>query len=121
MKEEDYQKMLKMLIEATETKKIVWKEETNSKGGYSTCIGGCPVKICKDYDFHTEEDSCTLVLSNPDGRAFSTCSYSEGDDSEYYTQLSRLYLVISDVVYRISESEKLILDGLKEMLGGKED
>lgn len=79
------------------------------------------MKICKDYDFHTEEDSYTLVLSNPDDRAFSTCSYSEGDDSEYYTQLSRLYLVISDVVYRISESEKLILDGLKEMLGGKQD
>ena len=36
MKEEDYQKMLKMLIEATETKKIVWKEESNSKGAYST-------------------------------------------------------------------------------------
>lgn len=36
MKEEEYQKMLKMLIEATEAKKIVWNEEPNSKGAYST-------------------------------------------------------------------------------------
>lgn len=121
MKEEDYQKMLKLLIEATETKKIVWKEESNSKGAYSTYIGGCPVKVWKDYNFNTDEDSYTLVLANPDGRVFSTYSYSEGDASEYYKQLSRLYLVISDVVYRISESEKLILDGLKEMFGGKQD
>lgn len=121
MKEEEYQKMLNMLIEATETKKIVWDEEPNSKGAYSTFIGGCPVKIWKDYNFNTDEDSYTLVLANPDGRVFSTYSYSEGDASEYYKQLSRLYLVISDVVYRISESEKLILDGLKEMFGGKQD
>lgn len=68
-----------------------------------------------------EESSVLLSLSNPDNVVFSTYSFSEETDKAEYDKLSLLYSVIRDVVYRISESEGMILKGLKKILDESND
>ena len=112
MKEEDYKKMIDMLIQATIMNKIKWAEYTNTSGSYTTSVEGCGLKIWPDASY-------VISLANPDGRVFSTYSYSEADNSEEYQHLGNLYNAIRDAVYRITESENLILSGLRNLTGNK--
>lgn len=117
MNAENFNKMLNMLIQATKEKKIEWQEITMHAPGFLTEVGGCQVKILSDYDLQLEESSYVISLLNPDGRVFSTISYSESDDSVEYKIVDELYNTIRDVMYRISESEDLILNSLQKLTG----
>ena len=119
MKEEDYKKMIDMLIQATIMNKIKWAEYTNTSGSYTTSVEGCGLKIWPDYDIEIDDSSYVISLANPDGRVFSTYSYSEAYNSEEYQHLGNLYNAIRDAVYRITESENLILSGLRNLTGNK--
>lgn len=117
MKDDDYKNMIDMLIQATVENKIKWTEYTNPRGSYITSVEGCGLKIWPDYDIQIDESSYAISLANPDGRVFSTYSYSETDNQEEYQHLGNLYNVIRDAVFRITESENLILSGLRNMIG----
>lgn len=121
MKEEDYKNMVSMLIRATNEKKIKWTETSNPALGYTTEVGGCRLKIWSVYDMQLDDSSYGLSLANPDGKVFSTYSFSEMDNSDDYVQLAVLYNAIRDVVYRISESEILILKGLQNLVDPDND
>ena len=49
------------------------------------------------------------------GVEFESFSYSENIDIHEYQQLNRLYNVIRDKYYRITESENTILQNLEKM------
>ena len=68
------------------------------------------------YDVTIDESSYSLSLANPNGDVFYTYSFSESTDKDEYERLRTLYTVIRDVVYRITESENLILQGLEKAL-----
>ena len=116
MKDEHYKRMIDMLTEATKEKKFEWTEGSNPLESYSTEVGGCRIKIWSDYDFQTEDTSYMISLANPDGRVFVTYSYSEQEEPTEFKCLEDLYNAIRDAVYRISESEKLILDDLQSII-----
>ena len=73
------------------------------------------------YDVTIDESSYSLSLANPNGDVFYTYSFSESTDKDEYERLRTLYTVIRDVVYRITESENLILQGLEEALAPQND
>ena len=62
-----------------------------------------------------------MSLTNPNNEVFYTYSFSESTDKDEYKKLKNLYAVIRDVVYRITESENLILQGLEEALTTQND
>ena len=68
------------------------------------------------YDVTIDESSYSLSLANPNGDVFYTYSFSEAADKNEYEKLKTLYSEIRDVVYRITESENLILQGLEKAL-----
>lgn len=115
MKDDDYKKMIDMLIQATVGNKMEWRESSNPNGSYITSVEGCGIKIWPDYDIQFDDSSYSISLANPDGRVFSTYSYNEADNSEEYQHLGNLYNAIRDAVYRITESENRILNGLRKL------
>ena len=107
--------MVDMLIAATTSKKIAWKEDA-THNAFSTEINGCNITICYVYEIEIEESSYSLSLSNPNHEVFYTYSFSESTDKDDYDRLKSLYHAVRDVVYRITESENLILQGLESAL-----
>ena len=115
MNQQNYNQMVDMLIAATQSKKISWQED-RSHNAFYTLIKGCKVTIYSVYDVTIDESSFSLSLTNPNDEVFCTYSFSEAADKNEYEKLKKLYSEIRDVVYRITESENLILQGLEEAL-----
>ena len=118
MTQEQYKSMIGMLITATLSKKLTWEE---NEGTFSTSVNGCGIRLWSSYDYSIDTSSYTLQLSNCEGAVFETFAYSENVNVDEYKQLGNLYNSIRDVNYRISESEKCILDSLKELTKPNDD
>ncbi len=118
MTQEQYKSMIAMLITATLSKKITWEE---NEGTFSTYVNGCGIRLWSSYDYSIDTSSYTLQLSNSEGVVFATYTYSENVNIDEYKQLDNLYNSIRDVNYRISASEKCILDRLKELTKPDDD
>lgn len=118
MNQNDYTNMVEMLNTATQEKKIHWDEQNDN---FSTIIGGCLIELVSSYDYQANVSSYYLKLYNKDGMLFETFSYSEDVDTEEYQHLNELYTNIRDVNYKITESEKIILDGLKKLTEPSDD
>lgn len=112
MNPNDYISMVEMLITATQEKKIHWEEQNDN---FSTKIGGCLIELIPSYEYQTNISSYYLKLYNKEGVSFETFSYSENVDEEEYQRLNELYATIRDVNYKITESEKIIMDGLRKL------
>lgn len=114
--------MLDMLLKATQLEKIEWQED-KQRHAFSTKINSCAITISSVYDITMEETTYTLMLANPNNEVFSTYSFSDTTDQEEYDKLKSLYVAVRDVLYRITESEDLIMQGLESMLANskKED
>lgn len=115
MNQQDYNRMVDMLIAATKSQKILWEEDTQHNTFY-TQINGCTVTIYSGYDLSVDESSYSLSLANVNNEVFYTYSFSDTTDKEEYDKLKTLYYEIRDVAYRITESENLILKGLERAL-----
>lgn len=118
MTQEQYKSMIAMLITATLSKKLTWEE---NEGTFSTSVNGCGIGLWSSYDYSIDTSSYTLQLSNSEDVVFETFAYSENVNIDEYQQLDKLYNTIRDVNYRISASEKCILDGLKELTKPEDD
>lgn len=110
--------MVVMLKTATIKKKIHWDE---NDGDFSTKVGGCLIELVSSYDFSVGISSYSLRLYNTENVLFETISYSEDVDNEDFQRLNDLYQTIRDVNYKITESEKIILDGLKKLTEPSDD
>lgn len=115
MNQQNYNRMVEMLIAATKSQKILWEEDTQHNAFY-TQINGCTVTIYSVYELSVDESSYSLSLANINNEVFYTYSFSDTTDKEEYDKLKTLYYEIRDVVYRITESENLILKGLERAL-----
>lgn len=115
MNQQNYNRMVDMLINATKLHKILWQEDQQRNAFYTT-INGCNVTLCSVYDINIDESSISLLLANPNNEVFDTYSFSDTTGEEEYDKLKSLYSEIRDVLYRITESENLILKGLEEIL-----
>ena len=104
--------MVEMLIKATQSEKLIWEDYD---GDFSTKIDGCSLLISSSYDFSVNISTYTLKMYNKKGVEFESFSYSENIDIHEYQQLNRLYNVIRDKYYRITESENTILQNLEKM------
>ena len=118
MTQGEYSTMIDMLKSATLKKKIVWTED---EGNFVTNVGGCNIELASSYDYQINLHSYSLKLSNRDGIVFNTYSYSEDVDVDDYQCLKRLYECIRDMNYKVSESEQIILSGLKDLLKQDDD
>lgn len=114
MTKEEYDLMVDQLILATKNKKLKWEED---KQHFSTVINECPITIYPDYDPLLGSSSYSLALANPQGVVFNTYSVDDISDKSGYDRLNKLYTMIKDSIYQISESEQKILKGLESLVG----
>ena len=115
MNQQNYDLIVDLLLKATKLEKISW-EKISSKNGFGTNINNCCVTVSTSYDFTIDETSFSLTLSNTKGEEFANYYSSENSDKNEYVKLRSLYYAVRDVVYRITESENLIISGLKEVI-----
>lgn len=115
MNQQNYDLIVDLLLQATKSEKISW-EKISSKNGFGTNINNCCVTVSTSYDFTIDETSFSLTLSNAKGEEFANYYFSENSDKNEYVKLRSLYYAVRDVVYRITESENLIISGLKEVI-----
>lgn len=115
MNQQNYNRMVEMLIDATKSQRVIWLED-KTHNAYKTQIKGCNVIISTMYDINIDESSFSLSLANPNNEVFNTYTFGDITDKVEYNRLKSLYSAIRDVVYRITESENLILEGLEEVL-----
>lgn len=115
MNQQNYDLIVDLLLKATKLEKISW-EKISSKNGFGTNINNCWVTVSTSYDFTIDETSFSLTLSNTKGEEFANYYSSENSDKNEYVKLRSLYYAVRDVVYRITESENLIISGLKEVI-----
>ena len=112
MTEKEYSYMVELLTLATQTGKLTWKEDQLR---FSTVINECSITIYPDYDPLLGNSNYSLALANPQGMIFNTYSIDEISDESGYKCLDKLYTMIKDSIYQISESERKILSGLEEL------
>lgn len=120
MNQQRYNHMVDMLTQATMLKIIKWQEDKQHHG-FFTIINQCIITISSVYDITMEETSYTLTLANPDNEVFSTYSFSDTTDKEEYDRLKSLYVAVRDILYRITESENLIVQGLESALANQKN
>ena len=113
MTNEQYMKMVKMLIAATVSEKIKWIEQN---GDFLVSINKCQISLSSSYDISIDSSTYSLSLMNTDGIMFETYTFDENSDKEKFDKLNILYGIIKDKTYKISESENLIINGLEELL-----
>ena len=100
MNQQNYNRMVDMLIVATKSQKILWQEDVSHNAFY-TQINGCRITVYSIYEITLDESSYSLSLANINNEVFYTYSFSEAADKEEYEKLKSLYSEIRDVVYRI--------------------
>ena len=115
MNEGQYIKLVEMLMEATSRGLLEWKHDTSDDVFYTT-INQCRINVDAYYDSSIKDNSASLELFNSDGASFKTYLYSEIIDHDDYSRLKLLYEKVKDKYYRISESERNILEGLDALL-----
>lgn len=69
MNQQNYNRMVDMLIAATKSKKILWHEDTSHNAFY-TEINGCNVTVCSIYEVAIDESSYSLAMANPNNEVF---------------------------------------------------
>lgn len=112
MTEEQFIKMIEMLVETTRKDKLKWNE---NGGRFITSVGGCKIILSSNYDVSIDSSYFKLALHNKEGKEFASHTYFDSTDKAKYEELAKLYNVINDRYYKISESEKIILEGLEEL------
>lgn len=110
--------MVGMLIKATKNNRLNWLETEPESYSYITTVNGCDIKVFSSYDYDIGLSNNNISLFNRDGQLFSTYSYSKSVDDQGFDVLEELLDTIRDVQYKISESEKLIMDGLADLNKG---
>lgn len=114
MKTEEIDEMLKLLKTATKFGKLTWvldKEDTT----FTTDVNGCSIAIDLYYDGVTMAKKASIELFNDVGDSFKKWNYSESVRPERYMQIKELYNLVKDQYFKISESERLILNGLRNL------
>lgn len=112
MTQEQYNSMVEMLILATQNRNLNW---TELDGDFKANIGGCSILLSSDYDYTVNISTFYLKMFNNEDIEFESYSFSKDLNANEYQQLERLYKTIRDVLYKITESENIILKKLQEM------
>ena len=114
MTDSQYTEMISMLIQATKTRKLSWTwNDTTDE--YSCSIGDCSVIISSSINFQMQSESVTLQLYNMNNVKFDSFTGDSVFETKKYDKLNELYQEVHDSYFRVSESEKMIMDKLHEL------
>ncbi len=115
MKTTEFDEMLDLLKQATLNGKLEWSVNSNSKFSFSTIVNSCTIIVSNYYDPVGLSNKATVEMLNASGESFKKNVYSQSVKPDRYDQVKELYNVIKDRYFKISESEQLILNGLREL------
>ena len=115
MKNSEYDEMLELLRNATEHDKLTWSIDPSDETIYETSVNGCRIEVSVYYDTSALTNKASVELFNAAGDSFKKKIFSEKSKPERYNQINDLFNVINDRYYKITESENLILDGLRDL------
>ena len=88
---------------------------------FSTSIDKCKINISSNYDGYNNDYYVNLTFFNVEGVQFDSLTYYETPDREIYNTVHVLYNLISDKYYKKSESENIIISGLKKLINNQTD
>ena len=91
MTEEEYNRMVDLLVKATQAGNLEWVER---KGRFSATVNGCGIVLYPDYDPMIGNSNYTLELLNAKGMVFNTYSVDELSDKSGYDRLDKLYVLV---------------------------
>lgn len=110
----EFDEMINLLKQATDNEKLIWEKEGNIIS-YKTLVNGCKVVVSIYYDNVSMSNKASIEMFNISGDSFKKNVYSQSAKPEIYFKIKELYDLIKDHYYRITESEHLILNGLREL------
>lgn len=114
MEERTVNEIIRLLHEVTSSESIRWENIGNDI--FSTSIDKCKINISSNYDGYNNDYYVNLTFFNVDGVQFDSVTYYETPNSEIYKTVHDLYNLISDKFYKKSESERIIISGLKKLI-----
>ena len=114
MEERTVIEIIGLLQEVTSNGAIQWENIGNDI--FSTSIDKCKINISSNYDGYNNDYYVNLAFFNADGVQFDTLTYYETPERELYNKVHGLYNLISDKYYKKSESERIIISGLKKLI-----
>lgn len=114
MTDSQYTEMISMLTQATKNRKLTWNWDETS-GDYYCTLGSCGVRLSSSINFQMQSENVSLQLYNMNNVQFDSISGDSLIDTNRYTELNELYQKVHDSYFRVSESEKIIMDKLHEL------
>ena len=120
MKTAEFDEMLVLLKQATQSCKLKWSVANNSKFSFSAKVNGCTIILSNFYDTVGMANKASIEMLNASGELFKKNVYSQSAKPERYDSLKELFDLIKDQYYKISESEQLILEGLRKLTDDKD-
>lgn len=116
MKKTDYKLMIEKIKDATDFRLLTWEKlDQDSDESFSCQIGKCKVEITSYYDSMIDNTTYVLYLYNGSGQLFQSLRYSDAEVESKYSSLADLYDEVRDSYYKISESEKNIMETLDSL------
>lgn len=112
---EQYSKMLDMLEQSTQKGLLTWSRGVSGSIFY-TMVNGCQIDVEASYDVNLKDHITRLRLYNADGEVFSRQFFMKNFDVDDYERVFRLYTLVKDKYYKVTESENLIMTGLDQLL-----
>lgn len=115
MTNEQYSKMIDMLVESTTKNLLTWNRDDGSASFY-TKVNNCRLELKVFYDVTVKDNKARFEMYNVDGRSFNRYVFSEKVDKIEYDRLYRLNRIVKDKYFKITESEQRIMQGLNDLL-----
>lgn len=117
MNDNEIQKLLDMLLQATRDNKLNWEKEfVNGIEGFKTSIDGCKVILLCTYNPMEECWEGHLELYNPNGALFFSGIYPR--NTHLYDYIYNIVLIINDILLQITQSKNRIFNGLERIIYG---
>lgn len=110
----EFDEMINLLKQATKNEKLIWETEGNIIS-FKTMVNGCKVVVSVYYDNVSMSNKASIEMFNISGNSFKKNVYGQSAKPEIYFKIKELYDLIKDHYYKITESEHLILNGLREL------
>lgn len=114
MNDKDYKDMLQMLLQLTEKGKIKW-EVGKKANQFKAKIGDGYVEVSHSDDPMLDYQYLTLALLNDLNQRVHVFSFNDSEEQDEFRQLAKLYNLVNDKVYKITETENSIMSALKDM------
>lgn len=115
MDNNEYNELLSMLLKATTNNKIEWEYLQHSSDRFRAKVGDGYIGLSHTKGTTLSLEYMSLTVYNSSGQSIETYSFNEMEDAEQFKKLAKLYYIVNDMVFRITETKSSIFSALRGM------